>query len=493
VARLGGDEFVLLLSGLDDIGKCQQALDRVLHTIAQPYQLGKERLANLSASIGVTLYPVDGADADTLLRHADQAMYLAKQAGRHRYHLFDPEHDRQAHAHREAVARIEAALNAGEFRLYYQPKVNMRHGVVVGAEALIRWQHPERGLLPPGEFLPIIEDSEFSVELGEWVMEEALRQMAVWRAQGLTLPVSVNISARHLQHPQFSQRLHTLLARHPDTPPGQLELEVLETAALDDIAYVSALMERCRALGVMFALDDFGTGYSSLTYLKRLPANVLKIDQSFVRDMLKDPEDLAIIEGVIGLTQAFRRTAIAEGVETLEHGALLIQLGCDLGQGYGIARPMPAEAVPGWVAGFSAPESWRRAGLHPWSRDDFPLLGASIDHQHWIEELVQCLEQDTSHCPPPLDIHHCRFGRWYHGPGQDRYGHLPAFRVIDASHHQVHELASQLHAAHLAGELARVRTGIPELYALRDQMLAQLDALRGVVAGRPDGQDMGGL
>ena len=493
VARLGGDEFVLLLSGLDDIGKCQQALDRVLHTIAQPYQLGKERLANLSASIGVTLYPVDGADADTLLRHADQAMYLAKQAGRHRYHLFDPEHDRQAHAHREAVARIEAALNAGEFRLYYQPKVNMRHGVVVGAEALIRWQHPERGLLPPGEFLPIIEDSEFSVELGEWVMEEALRQMAVWRAQGLTLPVSVNISARHLQHPQFSQRLHTLLARHPDTPPGQLELEVLETAALDDIAYVSALMERCRALGVMFALDDFGTGYSSLTYLKRLPANVLKIDQSFVRDMLKDPEDLAIIEGVIGLTQAFRRTAIAEGVETLEHGALLIQLGCDLGQGYGIARPMPAEAVPSWVAGFSAPESWRRAGLHPWSRDDFPLLGASIDHQHWIEELVQCLEQDTSHCPPPLDIHHCRFGRWYHGPGQDRYGQLPAFRVIDASHHQVHELASQLHAAHLAGELARVRAGIPELYALRDQMLAQLDALRRVVASRSGGQDMGGL
>ena len=155
----------------------------------------------------------------------------------------------------------------------------------------------------------------------------------------------------------------------------------------------------------------------------------------------------------------------------------MIQLGCDLGQGYGIARPMPAEAVPGWVAGFSAPESWRRAGLHPWSRDDFPLLGASIDHQHWIEELVQCLEQDTSHRPPPLDIHHRRFGRWYHGPGQDRYGQLPAFRVIDASHHQVHELASQLHAAHLAGELARAH-GIPELYPLRDQMLAQLDALR---------------
>lgn len=493
VARLGGDEFVLLLSGLDDIGKCQQALDRVLHTIAQPYQLGKERLANLSASVGVTLYPVDGADADTLLRHADQAMYLAKQAGRHRYHLFDPEHDRQAHAHREAVARIEAALNAGEFRLYYQPKVNMRLGTVIGAEALIRWQHPERGLLPPGEFLPIIEDSEFSVELGEWVMEEALRQMAAWRAQGLGLPVSVNISARHLQHPAFSQRLHALLARHPGTPAGQLELEVLETAALDDIAYVSALIERCRALGVMFALDDFGTGYSSLTYLKRLPANVLKVDQSFVRDMLKDPEDLAIIEGVIGLTQAFRRTVIAEGVETLEHGALLIQLGCDLGQGYGIARPMPAEAVPDWVAGFSAPESWRRAGLHPWSRDDFPLLGASIDHQHWIDELVQCLEQDTGHCPPPLDIHHCRFGRWYHGPGLGRYGHLPAFRAIDACHRDVHELASQLHAAHLAGDLDSMHAGIPRLYALRDQMLEQIDTLRQVVADRGAGQDMGGL
>ena len=492
VARLGGDEFVLLLSGLDDIGKCQLALDRVLQTVAQPYPLGNDRVATLSASIGVTLYPVDGADADTLLRHADQAMYLAKQAGRHRYHLFDPEHDRQAHAHREAMTRIEQALSAGEFCLYYQPKVNMRYGTVIGAEALIRWQHPERGLLPPSEFLPVIEDSEFSVALGEWVMAEALRQMDTWQQHGLALPVSVNIAARHLQHPGFSERLSSLLGHYPNVPASQLELEVLETAALDDIAYVSALIERCRGQGVGFALDDFGTGYSSLTYLKRLPASVLKIDQSFVRDMLKDPEDLAIIEGVIGLAQAFRRSVIAEGVETLEHGALLIQLGCDLGQGYGIARPMPADAIPAWVAGFVPPAIWQAAARHPWSRDDFPLLGASIDHQHWIAELVPCLEQEhPGQCAPPLDIHHCRFGRWYHGAGEDRYGHLPAFRAIEACHREVHELASQLQQAHLAGEMDRARAGIPRLYVLRDRMLEQIDALRQVVAGRGVGQETG--
>jgi EAL domain-containing protein (putative c-di-GMP-specific phosphodiesterase class I) len=298
----------------------------------------------ISASIGVTLYPSDGADSDTLLRHADQAMYAAKQAGRNRYHLFDPENDRRARVRRDELGRIREGLARNEFRLHYQPKVDMRKGMVIGAEALIRWQHPERGLLLPGTFLPAIEGSELAIEIGDWVINETLRQMDAWRREhGLELAISINISGDHLQHPGFSRRLGEILASYPAVSPRLIELEVLETAALEDIATTAALFAECRKLGVSFALDDFGTGYSSLTYFRRLPADLLKIDQSFVRDMLDNPDDLAIVEGVIGLTQAFRRAVIAEGVETPEHHRFLMEHGCRAFQGYLFGRPEPLE------------------------------------------------------------------------------------------------------------------------------------------------------
>jgi len=242
--------------------------------------------------------------------------------------------------------------------LYYQPKVNMTTGEVLGAEALIRWQHPERGLLPPGLFLPVIEDHPLSVDVGEWVIATALAQMAQWRAQGMDWSVSVNIGARQLQQENFASRLADLLARYPNVNPARLELEILETSALEDIAWVSQVMSTCQALGVRFALDDFGTGYSSLTYLKRLPAEMLKIDQSFVRDMLTDRDDLSIVQTVIGLAAAFHRKVIAEGVETVAHGAALIPMGCELAQGYGIARPMPAHDFPAWAASWRPDPSW---------------------------------------------------------------------------------------------------------------------------------------
>jgi EAL domain-containing protein (putative c-di-GMP-specific phosphodiesterase class I) len=293
-----------------------------------------------------------------MLRQADQAMYQAKQSGRNRYAVFDPEHDRRIADEQRQIGRLQKALACREFLLHYQPKVHMRDGRIVGAEALIRWLHPERGLLPPGEFLPLIDDHELVVDIGEWVIEAALVQMSEWHSKGLVVPVSVNIAARQLQHPEFVERLQQALARFPTVPPHWLELEVLESATLGDIALASRVIESCRALGVAFALDDFGTGYSSLAYLKRLPANVLKIDQSFVRDMLRDPEDRAIVAGVIGLTRAFNRTVIAEGVETEAHGVMLLQLGCELAQGYGIARPMPAAQLEQWASEWATYPAW---------------------------------------------------------------------------------------------------------------------------------------
>jgi len=242
--------------------------------------------------------------------------------------------------------------------LYYQPKVNMSNGEVVGAEALIRWQHPKKGLVPPLDFLPTVENHPISIEIGEWVIDSALKQIRQWQSIELKLTISINISAYQLQQPNFVERLAILLAAYPDVSPHLLELEVLETSAFSDINYIISTMDACIELGVQFALDDFGTGYSSLTYLKRLPANLIKIDQSFIRDMLTDLDDLAIVRGVVSLAKAFNIEVIAEGVETIEHGTVLLQLGCELAQGYGIARPMPASEMPAWVEVWQPDKAW---------------------------------------------------------------------------------------------------------------------------------------
>lgn len=367
LARMGGDEFVVVLVDLDQPQDCLPVIERLLAAAATLVRLpsstegddvAQEQSVQVSASIGVTFYPQDDVDADVLMRHADQAMYVAKQAGKNGYHFFDIANDAAIHSRHEELSRIGDALERGEFILYYQPKVNMRTGAVMGAEALIRWQHPERGVLAPGVFLPVIENHPLSIAVGEWAIDTALAQMSAWRAQGLALVVSVNIGALQLQQDNFVQRLSAMLAAHPDVTPDHLQLEILETSALEDVTKTTAVMHACRAMNVAFALDDFGTGYSSLTYLKHLPAEILKIDQSFIRDMADDPDDLAIVQGVIGLAQVFHREVIAEGVETRALGDLLLDIGCELAQGYGIARPMPAQKLPAWVVLWGEGAAW---------------------------------------------------------------------------------------------------------------------------------------
>lgn len=358
LARMGGDEFVAVLIDQTNEASCVPMLHRLLSAAAAPVQLGDLTL-QVSASLGVTFYPqAKSIDADQLLRQADQALYQAKVAGKNRYQVFDAQHDKTVRDHHESVERIRLALERGEFVLHYQPKVNMRSGSVTGAEALIRWQHPDKGLLAPALFLPAIETHPLAVALGEWVIDMALTQMERWSAVGLALPVSVNVGALQLQNGNFVERLTAILDKHPSVNPSQLQIEVLETSALADMTKAARVIEDCARIGVMFALDDFGTGYSSLTYLKSLRVHMLKIDQSFVRDMLEDPDDLAILEGVIGLAAAFKREVIAEGVETAAHGAALMRLGCDLAQGYGIARPMPGEDMPAWAAAWQPAPVW---------------------------------------------------------------------------------------------------------------------------------------
>lgn len=353
IARIGGDEFVAVFVDVVSVQSSIPLIQRLLDVASRPHSMDGLTL-QVSVSIGISSFPQSAeADPDLLLRQADQAMYDAKIAGKNRYCVFNTEQDRSTRVRNESLERIRQGLAANEMVLYYQPKVNLRTGAVVGVEALVRWNHPVRGLLAPKTFLPEIEGLTLDLQLGNWVLQSALAQMESWMTLGIDLPVSVNMSAHHLQQPDFAQKLCTMLEAHPAVKRDRLELEVLETSALKDIDAVALIIRDCAAMGVGFALDDFGTGYSSLTYLKRLPAQLLKVDQSFVRDMLDDPDDLAILQGVLGLATAFHRQVIAEGAETAAHCDRLLQLGCDLAQGYGIAHPMPAHEIPSWLSTWS--------------------------------------------------------------------------------------------------------------------------------------------
>ncbi|WP_119964787.1 EAL domain-containing protein [Simplicispira lacusdiani] len=361
VARMGGDEFALLLGDLPDARAVEERVSLLLSQLSQPYAIDNLTLP-ATASIGVAVFPQDDASPDTLLRHADQAMCHAKRTGRNQAHLFDVQQDQEVQTLHSQQTRVAQALRGGEFRLHYQPKVNLRTGEILGMEALLRWQHPGQGLLGPQHVFPLIDDTDLIVEVGEWVLEHALMQLRAWTAAGMPWTVSVNIAARHFHRPDFVERLKMALQACPEVSPAQLELEILESAALEDVNYMRGMMQSCQALGVRFALDDFGTGFSSLSYLKRLPAETIKIDQSFVKGILEDHDDLTLVSAIVGLATAFQRKVIAEGVETQAHCEKLLHLGCELAQGYGIARPMPADKVPEWAQGYRAATATAQPG-----------------------------------------------------------------------------------------------------------------------------------
>ncbi len=348
LARVGGDEFVALVTDLPDRSAAHAPLGRLRDVLAAPVVVG-DVAGSLSASIGVAfLEPDDDLDGDQLLRQADQAMYVAKHLGRNRIHYFDADLARAEQARRARLERMRDALDRGEFVLHFQPRVDLAAGRVVGCEALLRWRHPERGLLLPDEFLPGLRGEELEVGLGWWVIASALDALDRWREAGLSPTVSINVVAEQLLATDFVARLRETLGRHAGLSARHVVLEILETGVLADVARVAALIRECDALGVSFALDDFGTGYSSLAYLKHLPVRQLKIDRSFVRDMLVDADDLAIIEGIVGLARVFGLEVVAEGVETTEQARALLNLGCPIVQGYVIAQAMPADAFIDW-------------------------------------------------------------------------------------------------------------------------------------------------
>lgn len=457
VGRLGGDEFVLALGGLASIDECRQTLQRVLTAVGAPYQVSGH-LAQVTCSVGVSIFPGEGSDPAQLLRQADAAMYTAKKAGKNRFHLHDPSYELHSAARSGTSRRIGKALAGGQFELQYQPKIDCRMGTVQGVEALLRWHHPILGTLAPAEFVPLIEKEDLVIDVGEWVFAQALAQQAQWLAQHqLKLAVSINVAARQLLDRKFAERLRQLLARHPPELIGLICLDVTESVAMDNIAAMADVIGACHTLGVQVALDDFGTGFSSLAHLKRLPADELKIDRSFVASMLEGPQDLAVVQSIVALCAAFKRQVSAEGVEMLDQVLMLLELGCSVMQGYALARPMPADAVPDWVAQFVPDTLWQLSFSSRPSRDYFELLLAETNHRQWVERLLHdlCQTPDPAALHSLDDVRNCRFGRWLQATPRPPSQHGAHLARLDALHHSIHQQARHLCESRRADQIER--------------------------------------
>ncbi len=342
VGRQGGDEFVVLLWEVRRAEDAATTAAKILEALREPHLIDGHELY-VSGSIGIVTYPDDGTDAETLMKKADLAMYHAKETGRDSYQFFKPAMNARAVERQSLEDSLRYAIERRELVLHYQAKVDLKSGGIIGAEALIRWRHPQRGLVPPGQFVTIAEDCGLIVPIGRWVLREACRQARAWQTAGLPpLCVAINISPVELRAPGFVAGVRTIL-KETGLEPRYLELELTETVLIEDSRSVADVLEELKDIGVLLALDDFGTGYSSLSHLKRFPIDTLKIDQSFVRDLTVDEDDAGIVTAVIGMGKSLHMRVVAEGVETREQLEILQEHGCPQGQGFYFCRPVPAE------------------------------------------------------------------------------------------------------------------------------------------------------
>ena len=349
LARIGGDEFIFLLRGAaHTIQEYEILLQEVLIEVNDPIKLAEFSCSvQISASVGVALPNNDGLSCDDVLRRADQTMYQAKRSGTNRILFFDPEEESLRHAKHDLLLAAEKGIARKEFILHYQPKVNLMDHQLIGVEALIRWNHPTLGLLYPGHFSEVLEHPHIGILIGEWVLAEALKQHKIWTRNHLCM--SVNISPAHLLSEGFVENLRELLISTNNIKSKTLELEILESTTIGNVDQAVDVLNGCRNLGVSIALDDFGTGYASLSYLKKLPLDTLKIDQSFVKKLLSDQEDKSIVTCIVALSKAFGYNLVAEGIESQELEKVLIGMGCYHGQGYYIAKPMSADNMNLWI------------------------------------------------------------------------------------------------------------------------------------------------
>lgn len=409
LARISYHEFIAVLEKSKNAISVLPTIKSLIHELSNPLSIGKENLA-VSSNIGITTFPQEHIlYSEELIRQAHLAGYEAKLIGDNEYKFFDHSMELQEIQFNRQVQEIRSAIKNNQLRLFFQPKVNMATGKILGVEALIRLDHPQKGILCPAEFLSDITNHSISAEIGEWVLEHAFLQLEQWMALNLNLPISINISPYHLQQINFLNQLKHILANHPTIPPHLIELELLESEALQDGNIVKKVINECKKIGILFALDDFGTGYSSLAYLKELPATRVKLDQSFVRDITQKPENIAILKACISMCHSLKREVIAEGVETVGLGKLLLYLGCSNAQGYAVAKPMPADHVLEWINNWSAIPEWELAKNH--KKEGLRLINAIMAHSAKIESVKQFLSLNDTPLTE-VKILSCPLDKW---------------------------------------------------------------------------------
>jgi diguanylate cyclase (GGDEF)-like protein/PAS domain S-box-containing protein len=474
IARLGGDEFVAVLVDLPSSDESLSLIKRLLNAAAMPVAI-ENQILRVSASIGVTFFPQKiKVDAEQLIRQADHSMYKAKMNGKNRYQLFDLDLDDSEESSQDNVDAAIEAFNKNQFMMHYQPMVNMHTGEVLGFEALMRWQHPRRGILLPLHFISLIENTDAEIMVGEWAIETVLQQLSEWVVQGKSPPVNINISAKFLQRADFTDTMTALLEKYPEVSPASVVLEVSEIYVLKNINMASTIIDECNNLGVKFTLDHFGSESAILSYLKQIPATTVKIDQRFVRNMLEKAEDLAILEGITGFASGFNRQVIAEGVESVEQGVMLLKMGCQLGQGYQIARPMPAENVLPWINKWKPCQVWQLQKAY--NREDYTVLFATVEHRAWVRDVERFLFWENTKFPE-IDHDACLFGKWLLNEGKTRYGKRPIFISLQRVHEEIHDLAKQLLKLHYKGNHSDAKAGLEKIYTLRDRLLDYVNIL----------------
>ncbi|NHZ84114.1 EAL domain-containing protein [Massilia sp. CCM 8695] len=341
VSRSGGDEFVILLSEVTHASDVGRTAEKIIAALTSPHSINGHEL-RITVSVGISIYPRDGADGETLIKNADLAMYRAKDYGRNNFQLYGPDMSTRSVERLDLESGLRGAIERQEFTLHYQSRVDIANGAVIGCEALIRWQHPERDLIPPLKFIGIAEECGLIVQIGHWVLSEVCRQIRSWEDAGLQpVPVSLNISALEFRNRRFLDSVRTVLS-HTGVDPHYLEFELTESVLMENAESSSLLLKELKKLGIQVAIDDFGTGYSSLSYLSYFSVDVLKIDQSFVRDMEANPDNATIISAIIGMCEGLKCRVIAEGVETQEQRGLLLARRCREAQGYLFSRPIVA-------------------------------------------------------------------------------------------------------------------------------------------------------
>lgn len=472
LVRLGGDEFAVLLLGVNQERDALIACQRVLDTARTRLELSPRDAVQVTASIGVAVYPEDGTNPQDLMRHADLAMYDAKQAGKNIVRRFAPRMAQAALDQQAAYDLLRQALAQEWLRLYYQPVLGLcgpDAGKIVGVEALLRILHPERGLLPAQSFVSALDAPHLARPVGRWVLQQALGQAQFWNAQGLVLRMMVNISPQHFLGPDWLDDLREVMAGHPGVRREQVKIEITESGAMRDLASARRLMEASAAQGVQLALDDFGQGETTLRYLQHLPLQVIKIDQAFVRDMIDDPRDYAIVSGLLHMAMLLGVTAVAEGVEDLVTLNLLAAQGCSQAQGYGIARPMPAEDIAGWIAGWRPPvldpvQSLARPNLPAIQRQRFARLrAAAAGRVPFPQRVTEANAEQT-----------CHLGLWLNGTGRFFFGHNPGYAALHEQHARIHALGRLAKIAAEAGNPAEAQRLIAEAEAINDALLAAL-------------------